>query len=225
MLLAASLLVTIASCSPPRDDADADPAALGLVWVTETKDPATGFVVGGKNATAVVKNLTRINGRTIADLEADMRPGAQSDVGSDKGFLGAGESLLAVLAADNATVVEDLGLTHQELARPLRVLAAVALKRFDRDAGKSTVNYQGRRFSVTLKQWKGYQLSPFRDDTQTDTDVELVNLGTGEKLGYSLLVPDMIERYGFYEGTGTPYRVDPKQVVKVLDFLKPKKGK
>ena len=34
------------------------------------------------------------------------------------------------------------------------------------------------------------------------------------------LVPLMIERYGFYEGTGTPYRVDPQQILKVLDFLK-----
>jgi hypothetical protein len=30
----------------------------------------------------------------------------------------------------------------------------------------------------------------------------------------------MVERYGFYEGKGTPYRVEPKQIVEVLDFLK-----
>jgi len=35
----------------------------------------------------------------------------------------------------------------------------------------------------------------------------------------------MIDRYGFYEGKGTSYRVDPKQVVELFDFLKkvPKK--
>ena len=32
----------------------------------------------------------------------------------------------------------------------------------------------------------------------------------------------MIERYGFYEGTGTPYRVAPRDIMAVLDFLKPK---
>ena len=36
------------------------------------------------------------------------------------------------------------------------------------------------------------------------------------------VVPDMIERYGFYEGKGTPYRVDPKKIVEVFDFLKKK---
>jgi hypothetical protein len=37
---------------------------------------------------------------------------------------------------------------------------------------------------------------------------------------YSLLVPEMIVRYGFYEGKGTPYRVDPRDVLEVFDFLK-----
>src|SRR5262249_35493691 len=40
----------------------------------------------------------------------------------------------------------------------------------------------------------------------------------------ALLVPYMIERYGFYEGKGTSYRVEPRQVVEVFDFLKTKAG-
>jgi len=35
----------------------------------------------------------------------------------------------------------------------------------------------------------------------------------------------MIERYGFYEGKGTSYRVEPKQVVELFDFLKVKAKK
>ena len=45
------------------------------------------------------------------------------------------------------------------------------------------------------------------------------NLDNGKQIRYSLLVPHMIERYGFYEGKGTPYRVEPRQVVEVFDFL------
>jgi hypothetical protein len=37
---------------------------------------------------------------------------------------------------------------------------------------------------------------------------------------FSLLVPEMVERYGFYEGKGTLYRVDLRAAVDVLDFLK-----
>src|SRR5262249_20326825 len=50
--------------------------------VVPKKDPMTGFVVGGKNGTALIRGLKEINGRTIAQLEKDMRPGAKSKVGS-----------------------------------------------------------------------------------------------------------------------------------------------
>src|SRR5436190_17835608 len=96
---------------PVEDYTRADPQQLGVKPVPEAKDPRTGFVVGGKNPTALIKGLKEINGRTVAELEADMRPGAKTEVGSDKGFLGADEKLLDVLAADNAYVVDELGLT------------------------------------------------------------------------------------------------------------------
>jgi hypothetical protein len=204
---------------------------LGVKPVPEKKDEKTGFVVGGKNPTALIKGLGELNGRPVAALEADMRPGAKSDVGSAKGFLGADEKLIDVLAVDNAYAVDELGLTHQELARHLRVLAAVGLKRLTdalkakKDPPTEPFTYHGRRFTMTFLFTRGYQLSPFRDGTKTDTDARLTNADTGKKLAYSLLVPDMIERYGFYEGTGTPYRVPPRDIVAVLDFLKPKAGK
>ena len=50
----------------------------------------------------------------------------------------------------------------------------------------------------------------------------VTNLETGVSLSYSLLVPQMIERYGFYEGKGTPYRVEPSTVLEVFDFLQKK---
>ena len=64
------------------------------------------------------------------------------------------------------------------------------------------------------------QLSPFRDGTESGANVVVENLDNGQQLRYALLVPYMIERYGFYEGKGTPYRVDPRQIVEVFDFLK-----
>jgi hypothetical protein len=84
--------------------------------------------------------------------------------------------------------------------------------------GKEFV-YLGRRFKVTVVYWRGYQYSPFQDGTKTNCDIRLVNLDTGKILDYSLLVPDMIARYGFYEGKGTKYRVDPAKIFAVLDFL------
>ena len=192
--------------------------------VEPAKDPRTGFVVGGKNDTTLVRALPAIAGRTIAELERDMRPGAGSEVGSEAGFLGRDERLLDVLAADNRYVLEELGRTHQELAKHLHAMGTIGLWQARHGKAGAEFVYHGRRFKVTVETTKGYQYSPFKDGTKTSSDATVANLGTGKKLEYSLLVPYMIERYGFYEGKGTPYRVDPRRVVEVFDFLTPMAG-
>jgi hypothetical protein len=48
------------------------------------------------------------------------------------------------------------------------------------------------------------------------------NLSNGTTLKFSGLIPHTVERYGFHEGKGTPYRVDPREIIEVLDFLKAK---
>jgi hypothetical protein len=193
---------------------------LGVIPVPEKKEVKTGFVVGGRNDTALITKLTSLNGRTIAELEKDMRPEANSPVGSSKGFLGKEENLLEVLAADNQLVVEEFKVTHQILARHLLALAAIGSKSPDKP-----FRYEGVQCKVTVQPSRGFQRSPFYDDTKTNTVVVVENLDVATKITYSLLVPQMIERYGFYEGTGTPYRLDPKQALKVLSFLKPSERK
>ncbi len=79
--------------------------------------------------------------------------------------------------------------------------------------------YQGRRFKVERASYLGYQESPFADGTRTYCEAQIHNLDNGKKLWFSLLVPEMIERYGFYEGLGTRFRVDPRAIVEALDFL------
>jgi hypothetical protein len=192
---------------------------LGVAVMKPSKDAKTGFLIGGKNATDLVRKLTQINGRKIADLEKDMRPGAGGEVGSGAGFLGKDEKLLDVLAMDNAFVVDKLGLTHQDIARPLIIAHAIGdKKRFD-EAG-TKFRYHGQNYHIKMICYKGFQESPFYDNTRTSCDAVLENLTNGKKLKYSPLVPMMIERYGFYEGKGTPYRVEPAAVLEVFPFLK-----
>lgn len=217
-----------AAAQPPRaaqEDRQPDLAKfidLGKYYVapvTPREDDKTGFVVGGKNDTKLIRGLKEINGRSIADLEQDMRPGADSEVGSKDGFLGKDEKLLDVLEADNQYVVDDLGLTHQELAKHLHAMSTIGFWQADQKLEAETFVYHGRRFKVKLLLTAGAQKSPFRDDTQNGANAVVENLDTGETLEFALLVPIMIERYGFYEGMGTPYRVDPRRVIAVFDFL------
>jgi hypothetical protein len=215
-----------------KDYKDVPLDQIGVKLVKPTKDARTGFIVGGKNSTDLVRKLAEINGRQIADLEKDMRPGALGEPskngdrfeGSTKGFLGKEEKLLDVLAMDNEFVVDKLGLTHQDIARPLLIVAAIGDKnRFNEKETK--FRYHGHDYALKMICYKGYQYSPFYDKIGTSCDAELENLTAKKKLKYSLLVPQMIERYGFYEGTGTPYRVEPSEVLEVFPFLKEKAKK
>jgi hypothetical protein len=188
--------------------------------VPVTKDARTGFRVGGKNDTALLRTLPEINGRKIADLEKDMRPGAKSLVGSRLGFLGPDERLLDVLAADNQHVVDELGLTHQELAKHLHALGTIGLWQRLHKQKETPFVYHGRRYTVNVETTRGIQPSPFRDGTESGSNATVHNLDNGKEVRYGLLVPYMIERYGFYEGKGTPYRLEPRRVLEVFDFLK-----
>jgi hypothetical protein len=186
------------------------------------KNPTTGFVVGGKSATELIKKLTEINGIAIAELEKKMRPGIGAE-SSVAGFLGKDERLLEVLAADNRYVVDELGLTHQELAKHLHVLGVIGRLQVANGLADKTFIYHGRKLKVIkFTSTHGTQPSPFGDGTWTQNDAIIQNVDNGKKLGFSLLVPFMIERYGFYEGKGTSYRVEPRQIVELLDFLKEK---
>jgi hypothetical protein len=222
----AGLVLSAAAALPgpgqeaPEDFTKVDPEKLGVKPVPASKDPRTGFVVGGKNATALIRKLTEIAGRKIASLEKDMRPGAASRAG----FLGKDERLLDVLAMDNVYVVDELGLTHQELARHLRLIGAIAL-RHGINKGTREFTYHGRKYKVKIDCFRGYQDSPFEDGTKTNCNATLWNLTNGKQVHYSLLVPEMIARYGFYEGKGTPYRVEPRAVLEILDFIKPARGR
>jgi len=147
-----------------------------------------------------------------------MRPGADSTAG----FLGKQEKLLDVLAADNKYVVDEMGLTHQHLARHLHAMAAVWAWQLKNDRLEAEFLYHGQKFKVKVVGSRGFQDSPFGDGTKSGSDATVYNLTNGKKLEFGLLVPYMIERYGFYEGLETSYRVDPRKVVDVFDFLKKK---
>jgi hypothetical protein len=206
---------------PPKDFTNIKLEDFGIKPVEPKKDAKTGFIVGGKNGTELIKGLTEINGKTITALEKVMRPGAASTAG----FLGKGEKLLEVMAADNKYVVDELGSTHQDLAKHLHAMGGVWLWQLKNKQLEAEFLYHGRKFKVRGVATLGWQDSPFDDGTKSGSDVTVHNLSNGKQLEYALLVPYMIERYGFYEGKGTSYRVDPRKVVEVFDFIKGKKKK
>lgn len=180
-----------------------------------------GLVVAGSNFSSQIHRCESINGASIEQLETLMRPGSTDDLGAIAGFLGENERLWEVLVSDNEFVMKS-GFTHRQLAIPLlqlshRVLGMVApgehIQTFE-------FSHAATNWQVSVTCYRGHQFSPFNDGTKSNCEFSLTNLENNESLEFSGLVPLMIERYGFYEGHGTPYRVDPKSIMGVLG-LKP----
>lgn len=182
-----------------------DSQELGIVPFPETRE-GSGFVVGGVNDSKLILSLESMVGQSIYELETRMRPNRDSMAG----FLGENESLLKVLAEDN-DFVRGLGLTHQKIAAPLMYAREHVYKGFGNE-----FTYHGVQYRIDLVTYRGMQFSPFEDETGTASDMTITNLGTGDKLNCSALLPDMIERYGFYEGKKTPYRLEPSDVIRVF---------
>ena len=175
---------------------------LGLSRIPEKID-SSGFVIGGKNSTRLIRNIGSLNDQSIADLEKRLKPGRDSMAG----FMGASESFLDVLSNDNDFVLGE-NFTHQDLAEPLLFAREFSLKGLGRD-----FEYKGKKYKVETTSYRGMQFSPFNDHTSTNIDMNITNIESGENLSCSGLLPDMIARYGFYEGKGTSYRLEPSKII------------
>lgn len=173
------------------------------------------FRVNGTNETSLIQSLESLNGISISTLEELMRPRHLSGAG----FLGPDEALLDILAADNDTVL-GAGLTHQQLADFLEYFEkarSYALSHVG--VNPEHFEFRGKLFEHTTLSSRGYQGSPFQDDTTTNTDHTLVSVENGLSINYSGLIPIMAGRYGFYEGKGTPYRVDPEDIMRISGLV------
>ncbi len=201
------------------------PGDLGVKSPKVRPEP-TGFKINGVNPTTLIREIGALNGQEIHSLEQRMKPGQMSS----SGFLGPSEDLRTVLAEDNDLVL-GAGLTHQILAEPLKMAVAMIY----RDMGLK-FEYLGEHYQIGTNNWMGYQHSPFVDDTKASVDFYLTHLESAAAIPphspdwekentifFSELLPDMIERYGFYEGIGTHYRLDPKKLLTFFAWHRRKK--
>lgn len=172
---------------------------------------SNGFSIGGKNSNQAIQRLQSINNVSIQQLELVMKP----DSLSGAGFLGPHESLIDVLLKDNDYVCNTLGLSHQMLAEPLQYIVQYT------GAGMGDCcMYKGVFYKFSHISYSGSQDSPFQDNTRGSRDITVTNTQNNKSITFSSLLPHLISRYGFYEGHGTSYRLDPKDILAVFPQLK-----
>lgn len=155
-------------------------------------------------------------------IESSMRPG-QLSMG---GFLGVDESLTEILKMDDETV-KRLGLTHEQIASRIEYFLKLAEEIEFFDPKELIIKQrEGRlvdgKYLVGRNTWRGGQSCPWEDTKlfmpYGHIDCFVKNKELGEQLNFPGGIVHLIREHHFYEGRGSPYRVDPERAVRILEI-------
>lgn len=184
--------------------------------------------------------------RTIEQLGEDLarvERKCQSTENSQEPFLGPKDDLRDVISRDLETL-KRLNVTHIQVANRMKsiMIAArdspkVKFRISDRIESTREVRRKGwcawtdtcndiGKFIVEITYWGGAQECPFLDPEDKtyhghrygSADVYVLNKTTNEVIFFGSLLPHMIKRHAFFEGSGI-YRVDPESAVRILEVL------
>jgi len=129
------------------------------------------------------------------------------------GFLGDDSRKLIQILNDDQKAVKALGLTDELIAKKLRVVTEKAKRGF----GDPVI--VDDKFEVKAEGARGKLPCPWgHPGLYNKTYIVLKKIETGETLVWSDLAVHMIEEHGFYQGRGSPYRIDPRVVKKILEL-------
>ncbi len=142
-------------------------------------------------------------------IEARMAPG----VISLDGFLGSDRrSLSEILAADEAEAAR-LSLSHRAIADRMRSLREAGA------AGLGEAVPVAPHFEVRVDSDRGGLACPFGDKGGVRKTVTTVlNKKLGRSIRYTDLNIHMIEAHGFYEGKGSPFRLEIADLAQILEI-------
>jgi hypothetical protein len=142
-------------------------------------------------------------------IERNMRPMCLCQWG----FMGAERRKLVEVLTDDQGTVNSLGLTHETIARRLHEIGQEA-----RHGLGDPVQVDGK-FEVEVHEVRGKIPCPWgHPGLYGKTHVKLEKVETGETLLWSDLAVHLIDKHGFYQGRGSPYRLEPSDVKRILEM-------
>lgn len=148
-------------------------------------------------------------------IQRDMRPGRITQ----SGFLGDDRRLLIEILDSDSAEVRRLGHTHASIARQMRALRDEGMK------GLGEATTVPPHFEVRVDSVRGSLPCPFHHEGLfPKTNTTVTNTLNGRTITYTDLGIHMIAEHGFYEGTGSPFRLEPAELVAVLAPAPPAPG-
>jgi hypothetical protein len=120
--------------------------------------------------------------------------------------------LIEILTEDQGTV-NSLGLSHEVIAQRLREITEQVR------GGWGDPVVVGGKFEVKVHEARGKIPCPWgHPGLYPKTHVRLRKMETGDDLVWLDLTIHLIEAHGFYQGRGSPYRLDPSKVKRILEL-------
>ncbi len=145
-------------------------------------------------------------------VEKTMAPGEISRIG----FLGHDIRKLVDILLEDGQFVTGLNFTHGVLADSMERLTDLG-----REAFGNPVAVDGF-LEVTVEDSRGMMPCPFQHPGMYyKENTFVVNTKTGEKTSWTALNIHMIRDHGFYEGKGSPFRVEPLEIIQILELVAP----
>ena len=132
------------------------------------------------------------------------------------GFLGADRRPLAEIIRADEEELKKLNLTHQAIADRMD---------YFREAGKMGLGEFVKlapHFEVLCEITRGFIPCPFGESGRhRKTIVTVRNLRLRKEITFSDLNIHLIAAHGFYEGKGSPFRLEPVELAQVLEITGP----
>lgn len=138
-----------------------------------------------------------------------MRPG----VLIKDGFLGNDKRNLIDILTEDDEIVKRLGFTHQQIANRMIELKELGIK------GLGEFIDIEPHYEIKVDSIRGKLPCPFNDPgIFPKTNVTVRNTELNREITYTDLHIHMIYVHGFYEGKGALFRLEPEDLIKILDI-------
>lgn len=124
------------------------------------------------------------------------------------GFMGEDTRPFTQIIMDDAALLASAGTTSEEVADKMAELTKAGLT-----ATGTPVDYQG--FTVTVEEYMGKLGCPFRDHRAPKRNTEVARKD-GRQMAWTDLTIHLIKQHGFFQGKGSPYRLDPDRLAAFL---------
>jgi hypothetical protein len=130
-----------------------------------------------------------------------------------EGFLGEDTRHIHAIIEEDQRALEGLGITREQIADRLQYFIEEGKK------GLESLVDLGN-FTTQIRWSRGMLPSPFGDPKRLYHKIvaTVFNKTLQQEIRYTQLNVQMIRDHGFFEGKGSVFRLDPEEVVRVLDI-------